>query len=237
MASRNNLRQVLLCRTLLFFQPMFSHCCNREIGQDEKVTECVKKRVWRMLSHGSKLLWSTCIFLKIPRFLQLAWLDVTWVMWGVRCCWGCYSFCLWMFHEWISGPAREYREMKQSWVSASLWCCGKLGQGLFKGLPCLALSVALGRHSGGEENVHVRMENVLQELGAVVPVGHLLCPSVSRAQTSCLILRAGSGCCWERVWEGRDEEPQGEAVLIHSPSKSAATMVLRTGTHWLLPWK
>lgn len=30
-----------------------------------------------MLSCGSKLLWSTCIFLKIPSFLQMAWLDVT----------------------------------------------------------------------------------------------------------------------------------------------------------------
>lgn len=123
-------------------------------------------------------------------------------------------------------------------IPETLWEPGCWDRACSRGFLCLALSVALGRHSGGEEkssSLHVRMENVLQELGAVVPVGHLLCPSVSRAQTSCLILRAGSGCCWERVWEDRAEEPQGEAVLIHSPSKSAATMVLRTGTHWLLP--
>lgn len=72
-------------------------------------------------------------------------------------------------------------------------------------------------------------------LVAVVTVGYLLCPSVSKAHASCLILRAGSEYCWDHMWEGRDEEPQGEAVLIHSPSKSVATMVLRTGTHWLLP--
>lgn len=68
----------------------------------------------------------------------------------------------------------------------------------------------------------------------MVTVGHLLCPLVSKAQTSCLILRAGSEYCWERVWEGRNEEPWSEAVLIHSPSESIATMALRTGTGWLL---
>lgn len=86
MAFRNTAIFALQNFTLL--QPVFSRGSNEAIGQDGKVTKCVKKCVWRMLSCGSKLLWPTCIFLKIPSFLQMTWVDVTWVLWGVSCCLG-----------------------------------------------------------------------------------------------------------------------------------------------------
>lgn len=37
----------------------------------------------------------------------------------------------------------------------------------------------------------------------MVTVGHLLSPSESKAQTSCLVLRAMNKCHWEHAWEGR----------------------------------
>lgn len=37
----------------------------------------------------------------------------------------------------------------------------------------------------------------------MVTVGHLLSPSESKLQTSCLVLRAMNKCHWEHAWEGR----------------------------------
>lgn len=144
-------------------QRVFSCGSDEAIGQDGKATKCVKKCVWRMLSCGSKLLWPTCIFLKIPSFLQMTWVDVTWVMWGVSCCLG-VLLILFVDVSLMNFGASEGVQRDEAILSQCIPVMKQeaicLDGGCSRGFLCLALDVALGRQSGGEEkssSLHVRM--------------------------------------------------------------------------------